>query len=104
MVPNVGVLERTSEDHRAGFIESSGKDPAGLADRPEFFLRELAGCAGGIDLVVIFGADVMVEEVVEEVTDDGYVILDALFGFDIEDLRETGRPDRLDSRTLELKR
>ena len=49
----------------------------GLRDLPELVLGEGACCAGRIDLVVVFDADVVVEEVVEEVADDGDV------GFDL---------------------
>lgn len=79
-------MEGTSEDHRAGFVEVAGKDTASLADRPEFLFGKVAGRAGGVDLIVVFGADVVVEEVVEEVADDGDMILDALFVFDVKGL------------------
>jgi len=57
-----------------------------LADRPEFLFGKVAGRAGGIDLIVVFGADVVVEEVVEEVAEYGDMVFDALFVFDVKGL------------------
>jgi len=86
MVSNVGVLERTSKDYRACFVETAWKNSPGLADREEFLFGKVACPAGGIDLIVVFGTDVMVEEVVEEIADDGDMVVDAFFGFDVKDL------------------
>jgi len=57
-----------------------------LADRPELFLGKVASRAGGVNLIIVFGADVMVEEVVEEVADNGDMVFDALFVFDVKGL------------------
>ncbi len=44
-----------------------------MSDVPELFVCEVADGAGGVNLVFVFWANVMVEEVVEEVSDNGSI-------------------------------
>lgn len=46
--------------------------------------------AGGVDLIRVFGADVMVEKIVEKVARNGREVFDALLGMQIEACREAG--------------
>ena len=75
-VADAGVAVVAAEEGGAGDVEVARHVFCGLRDFPELVLGEGAGCAGGVDLVVVFEADVVMEEVVEEVADDGDVGLD----------------------------
>ena len=76
-VADAGVTVVAAEEGGAGDVEVAGHVFCRLRDFPELVLGEGAGCAGGVDLIVVFDADVVVQEVVEEVADDGDV------GFDL---------------------
>ena len=70
LIANVRVFVGTTESDGAGGVEWAGEVSASLGYAPEFFVRAVAGCARGINLRVVFRADVVVQKIIEEVSNN----------------------------------
>lgn len=86
----VFVEEDSTKEYGAGFVEVAWALRGELLVFPELFAGYVAGCTGCVDVVCVFGADVVVEEVGQEVSDCDGGQADHFFGVWVEVVGEVG--------------